>query len=131
MKKQPLPIVEAVRQDPVVQAAIHDAAVIQPSPPAVGERGQLVAAPTATEEEERVAEGQRRINLIWETTQSIVALGVTGFTLYVSASLALEDKPDTAAFLLLSNVFFLVLGTYFSRTNHQKTGGVGKNDMGR
>jgi len=93
--------------------------------------GQPIAAPTTTEEEDRATVGQRRINLLWETTQSIVAVTVTTATLYVAARLALKDNGDTAAFLLLSNVFFLVLGTYFNRTNHVKIGGVGKNEAGR
>lgn len=93
--------------------------------------GMATAAPTTTEEEDRSTVGQRRINLIWETTQSIVAITVTAATLYVSGRLALNEKADTAAFLLLSNVFFLVLGQYFQRTNHTKVGGVGKNEVGR
>lgn len=76
-------------------------------------------------------EGQRRINLIWEVTQSVVALSVTVATLFVSAKLALSEDGQQSAFLLLSNVFFLVLGTYFSRTNHVRIGGVGKEQAGR
>jgi len=72
-----------------------------------------------------VALGQRRINLIWEVTQAVVALSVTMVTLYVSAALTLSAKGDQAAALLLSNAFFLVIGFYFGRTNHQRVGGVG------
>lgn len=75
--------------------------------------------------------GQRKINLIWEITQSLVALAVTISTLTVAARLALTGGGDHGAFLLLSNVFFLVLGTYFSRTNHVRIGGVGKEQGGR
>lgn len=84
--------------------------------------------PTTTEEENRHSLGQRRINLIWEATQAVIAVAVTGATLYVSANLALSDDRQTAAFLLLSNAFFLVIGFYFGRTNHQRIGGV---DIGR
>lgn len=63
--------------------------------------------------------GQRRVNLIWESTQATIALGVTGTTLYVTANTVSET-----AFALLSNGFFLVIGFYFGRTNHQKTGGI-------
>ena len=69
--------------------------------------------------------GQRRINVIWEGTQAVIALAVTGSTLYVAGVLAVKDNGQTAAFLLLSNAFFLVVGFYFGRTNHQRTGGVG------
>jgi len=68
--------------------------------------------------------GQRRINVIWEITQAAIAIMVTSTTLYVSAALSLAGE-GTAAFLLISNAFFLVIGFYFGRTNHARTGGVG------
>jgi hypothetical protein len=74
--------------------------------------------------------GQRRINIIWEVTQATIALAVTGATLYVAAMLALKDQGQTAAFLLLSNAFFLVVGFYFGRTNHQRVGGIGSGPTG-
>ena len=75
--------------------------------------------------------GQRRINLMWETTQSLIAICVTVASLYVAASLVLKGNENDAAFLLLSNAFFLIIGSYFSRTNHQKIGGVKVGDEGR
>lgn len=75
--------------------------------------------------------GQRRINFIWEVTQAIIALSVTLTTLRVAASLSLKDNAQTATFLLLSNAFFLVIGFYFGRTNHQKVAGVSDGDAGR
>jgi len=85
---------------------------------------QAVARSRA-DELDRVTHGQRRINLIWEVTQALVAVAVTFVTLYVSAALALRGDTDEAARLLLSNAFFLVIGFYFGRTNHQRVGGVG------
>ena len=78
-----------------------------------------------TAERDRMTAGQRRVNLIWEITQSTIALAVTGATLFVAGNLALRHETQTAAFLLLSNAFFLVSGFYFGRTNHQRTGGIG------
>lgn len=72
-----------------------------------------------------VSQGQRRINLIWELTQAFVALAVTFTTLFVSAVLVIRGNAESAAFLLLSNAFFLVIGFYFGRTNHSRSGGVG------
>ena len=80
---------------------------------------------TTTAEGDRMTAGQRRVNLIWEFTQSVIALAVTGATLFVAGQLSLRDETQTAAFLLLSNAFFLVSGFYFGRTNHQRTGGIG------
>jgi hypothetical protein len=71
---------------------------------------------------------QRHINLVWEFTQAFVAISVTLATLYVAANLALRAEALAAAFLLLSNAFFLVIGFYFGRTNHERTGGAGSKD---
>lgn len=77
--------------------------------------------------------GQRRVNILWEGTQACIALAVTGTGMYTAARLALEndangtDKAVAAtAFLLISNAVFLVIGFYFGRTNHTRTGGVNK-----
>lgn len=78
----------------------------------------------ASHERARKTAGQRRVNLLWETTQSVIAVSVTGFTLTIAANLALKTA-EPAPFILMSNAFFLVIGFYFGRTNHGKTGGVG------
>lgn len=67
--------------------------------------------------------GQRRINLIWESTQAVVAILITGTTMYAVLSM-LRDKEIDKALQLLSAAFFLIIGFYFSRTNHTKTGGI-------
>lgn len=79
----------------------------------------------ATEEEARKTEGQRDINRLWEGTQARIAQAVVAANLlYVFVVPFLpQNKPDNA--LLLSNAFFLVIGFYFGRTNHTKTGGIG------
>ena len=89
-----------------------------------------VSAPVTTAEQNRQTAGQRRVNILWEATQSAIAVSVTGATLYVASQLAIKDNSQTAAFLLLSNAFFLVIGFYFGRTNHSRTGGVGGDTAG-
>lgn len=74
--------------------------------------------------------GQRRVNLIWELTQASIAILVTLATLTSAMWMAIRGEGN-AAFALLGNVFFLVTGFYFGRTNHQKVGGVGVDDTGR
>lgn len=68
--------------------------------------------------------GQRRINLIWEVTQSIIALATIGGGVVIMVHGALTGSlavvPDT-----LSNMIFLIVGFYFARTNHSASGGVG------
>lgn len=85
---------------------------------------------TTTSEQDRKTASQRRVNIIWESTQALIAVWVTGATLYVAASLALKDNAQTASFLLLSNAFFLVIGFYFGRTNHTRSGGIGGDSAG-
>ena len=77
--------------------------------------------------------GQRGINLMWEQTQRIIALGVTAVALLVAAWLAITGDPDskTAAFVFLYGTSNLVIGFYFGRTNHQRTGGVPGATQGR
>lgn len=89
------------------------ASVLDPAKPA-----------TTTSEQDRQTHGQRRINLLWETTQAVVAVSVTVTTLGVCAFLVTRDPGSDGAFLLLGNAFVLVIAMYFNRTNHTKTGGV-------
>lgn len=79
--------------------------------------------PDKTEEEQVVTAGQRRINLMWEGTQALIALAVTAALIYVSVK-AIDSEE-------LKNAFFLIIGFYFSRTNHTAVGGVGKRDQAR
>jgi|GEM_PF-2245278 len=103
--------------------------------------GDKNIAPTTTAAEDDVRKGQRFVNLIWETMQATIAASVVGATIYVSSSIALmilksesSDKQGAAsftAFMLISNLASLIVGFYFGRTNHQKTGGVETGDTGR
>lgn len=79
---------------------------------------QKSLSPTTTKEEDIVTLGQRRVNLIWESTQAVIALAVTVALVYVSVK-GIESEE-------LKNAFFLIIGFYFSRTNHSAIGGVGK-----
>lgn len=103
--------------------------------------GDVNIAPTTTAAQDRTKAGQRFVNLIWETMQALIAASVVGATLYVSGKIALlmispEVKENqaafaTTAFMLISNLASLIVGFYFGRTNHQKTGGVASDDIGR
>jgi len=88
--------------------------------------------PGTTSEDDRRTAGQRRINIIWEVTQAVIALAVTGTGMFTASQLALRADTSDAnksmaitAFLLISNTVFLVIGFYFGRTNHQRVGGMG------
>ncbi len=88
---------------------------------------------TTTFQQDLTSRGQRHINVMWERTQQVIAVSVTGATLSVCAWVIISGQLELKllAFTLLSNVFFLVIGTYFQRTNHTKTGGVGAGEIGR
>lgn len=64
--------------------------------------------------------GQRRINLIWEVTQGVIAVTITAAKIYCSVNRI--DSPE------LTNAFFLIVSMYFVRTNHHLVGGVGTKD---
>ena len=115
-------VADAVMKDKVTKAAIKHAGRESPSEVAASESA---ATRTYSETSLRTS-GQRKINLIWEVTQAIVTIMVVGATLYIAGYLALTGTGDTtAAFLLLSNAFFMIVAFYYQRTNHVRTGGVG------
>jgi len=63
--------------------------------------------------------GQRRVNLVWEFTQASIAIMVTVACIFAAF------KLDPARAEILRNAFFLIVGFYFGRTNHQTIGGTG------
>lgn len=77
----------------------------------------MSVAPTTTTQQDLTTAGQRKINLIWEYTQAAVAITVTFALIY--CAIRKIDAPD------VRNAFFLIVGFYFSRTNHAAIGGVG------
>jgi hypothetical protein len=84
-----------------------------------------VLEPLTTAEEDRMTAGQRRVNILWEMTQAVIAVLVTAGTLFISGILVLRDNNQAAtAFLLLSNAFFMIVTSYFQRTNHTRVGGL-------
>lgn len=85
--------------------------------------GDLNTAPTTTAAEDLTKAGQRHINLIWESTQAVIAVVVT-IAVVVCAVAGKESA-------VLGNAFTLIVAIYFVRMNHTKTGGVGSGDYGR
>lgn len=78
---------------------------------------QRSKAPNTTHQEDIVTAGQRRINLVWEFTQAVIAILITGAVVYCQIH-RIEAQ-------ILSNAFFLIISMYFIRTNHKLIGGVG------
>lgn len=80
-------------------------------------KGGKTLAPNTTEQEDIVTAGQRRINMIWEVTQAVVAVSITWSIIYMRIK-GLESDGT------LTNAFFLIVSMYFIRTNHKLIGGV-------
>jgi len=80
-------------------------------------------------EESLTSGGQRHINVMWEGTQRLIALGVMATFLLVCLLIVVGqilghetvEMPPS-----LAGVVGYVIGSYFARTNHEKTGGVGQ-----
>lgn len=101
---EPLPVV------------VQDAGAPPPRPDVVKGEG-VTLAPTTTEQDDKVTEGQRHINRVWEYTQAVIAVVITLAIVYCAINrISSQD---------LTNSFFLIIGFYFSRTNHQAQGGIG------
>lgn len=79
--------------------------------------------PNTTQQEDLVVAGQRRINLIWERTQALIALVVVICTMAVSVYVTVV--PTAQIPTMLSVAFGLITGFYFGRTNHAGIGGLG------
>lgn len=60
--------------------------------------------------------GQRRINVMWEVTQGLIALSITWSVIYCSLK-GIDSR-------IINNAFFLIVSMYFVRTNHTLMGGV-------
>lgn len=102
----------------------------------------LPLPPTTTAQQDLTTAGQRRINLIWEYTQACVAALVVLTNMIVAAVIALRDTPPVLLAnglmvpgvrsevpTILSSSLFLIVGFYFSRTNHVAIGGIGEKPM--
>lgn len=92
-------------------------------------------SPSQLEDSLRSA-GQRRTSILWETTQKDIALTVIRVTIVCAAAgalagrwLGIEPGARMAAFGFLYGVANLVIGFYFGRTNHQRVGGPGGDEV--
>lgn len=73
--------------------------------------------PRTTAQEDITTAGQRKVNLIWEYNQALISMAITLATIYCAITKTVSSE--------LTNAFFLVVGFYFSRTNHAAIGGIG------
>lgn len=99
--------------------------------------GKSFKLPTTTQEEQAVTAGQREVNMMWERTQSVIAR-VTVFSsialnavlcvVIVGLNIQVTNNQMAVISLCLQPITLttgIVIGFYFSRTNHTAIGGTG------
>ena len=92
---------------------------------------ELSVPPTTTAQEDLTTAGQRKINLIWEWTQSIVTICVVITNMVVATVNSVSGRGMQEHPAILSSALFLILGFYYSRTNHAAIGGIGYKPSGK
>lgn len=125
MSKEPEPLpVHIISPDPV------PVVMQQPDKPTpIPSSEKTTLPPTTTAQEDLTSLGQRHINRVWEYTQAAIAILVviTFAGVLIHKTMSGNEKPMPVE---LTAVLFLVIGTYFQRTNHTLIGGVGKKPEG-
>ena len=117
-------ITEEQKPIPVEVVSIEDKALVPQGSPTTVTKGEgTTLSPTTTESEDKVTEGQRHINLLWEGSQSAISVMITAAVIYCQIK---SINSET-----LNNAFFFVVATYLQRTNHTRRGGVESDYKGR
>lgn len=93
-----------------------------PMPPTTTEQEDIAKAGERSSDE-KLKEGQRRINLVWELTQAFTTSIITIAAIYCAVNKIQSD--------IINFAFVAVISTYYTRTNHTKTGGVVDGQIGR
>lgn len=112
--------------DEKIEVAIEDAQ-LEPIPSL--DTAKNVASRTTAEQDLKSA-AQRGINLTWEDTQKKIALYAVYLTMAISAIVVLAGLSGfvndsvliIAAFTFMASTTNLIVGFYFSRTNHARIG---------
>lgn len=110
-KFTPVKIIDTVKPVPVVIEETKKKSVY------VDKDFNKALAPDTTHQEDITKAGQRRINLLWEGTQSLIAIIITSAVVYCQI-----NKIDSE---IINNAFFLIVSMYYVRTNHSLIGGIG------
>lgn len=135
----PIPLKTKHVETPIVVNAKVPASVLDAPPPP-----EVFATPTSTQEESKVVEAQRETSRMWETTQMKIAIWavIGGFVVnalvttvmlvVVLAKISVGESVSSLEFAILMTVLGnisgtsgIIIGFYFSRTNHTKVGGPG------
>lgn len=112
-RTKPAANVQVVNEEPLVVELAGD----EPPTPVKSADGTLSLPPTTTAQQDIVTAGQRHISAVWEYTQATIAV-LTTLAMIYTAVMRVES-------LVLTSAFFLIVGTYFNRTNSHLIGGIG------
>lgn len=82
-------------------------------PKPIAEPPKLVLPPTTTSEENQTKAGQRRVHIMWESTQAVIAVLITAGVIY--CQIKRIESPE------INYAFFLIVSMYYVRTNHTLT----------
>lgn len=120
--KEPIPVVNESDTPLNVNVVSEE----KEKPRIVSKGDNQTLEPTTTHQEDITTAGQRKINLIWEVTQALIALSVVLSNVAMGIYFGIHGMSDGSYPLVLSSSLFLIVGFYFSRTNHAAVGGIGK-----
>lgn len=115
------PVPVAVQSPTPLPVVIHDN---EGKPVPISSSDKMTMPPTTTEQEDLVTSRQSRINFLWEVNQALIAqivvIGTIGAGVHGYIVGNSKEVP-----VWLGVAFGTVIGFYFGRTNHERTGGVG------
>lgn len=114
----------ADNQTPITPGPTQTVVISPAAPEPISSDSALSLPPTTTAQDDVTSAGQRKVNLIWEVTQSIIAVAIVGANITAALYNVFHGK-DVDVPVMLSSALFMVLGFYLARTNHEKIGGVG------
>lgn len=86
------------------------------------------AAPATTAQEIETGltkQGQRKINVLWEATQTGLAFLTLIFVGIILIIQYLQGIPNPDAPEILKAILLVIVTMYYQRTNHTKIGGIG------
>lgn len=116
----PLPTTDSV---PV---SVKLLAALPPVPPAPTLEVPNPSLPaTTTLQQDKTLKGQRDTSLFWEVTQAVIAVEVCTTACFTIIWKVVTGPTSADLPILLATMVGLVVGFYFSRTNHSAIGGIG------
>lgn len=87
------------------------------------------SAPATSHQEEQLGltkQGQRKINVLWEATQTGLAFLTLFFVGIILVIQYVRGDPNPDAPEILKAILLVIVTMYYQRTNHTRIGGTGE-----